>query len=98
MAPGLKSIEEATTIRHKILHAFEGAERLSGPVRHYRDKAQAYRAPLQSRMRGQIPAPDQPCMFKENSDDPSQGKRRNEAAQYGLAERRNRPHGVGIRA
>jgi hypothetical protein len=32
LAPGLKSIEEATTIRHKNLHAFEGAERLSGPV------------------------------------------------------------------
>jgi len=31
------------------------------------------RAPLQSRMRSQIPAPDQPCMFKENSDDPFQG-------------------------
>jgi NADH:ubiquinone reductase (H+-translocating) len=28
-APGLKSIEEATTIRHKILHAFEVAERIS---------------------------------------------------------------------
>ena len=27
-APGLKSIEEATTIRHKILYAFEVAERL----------------------------------------------------------------------
>jgi NADH dehydrogenase len=31
-APGLKSIEEATTIRHKILYAFEVAERLSDPV------------------------------------------------------------------
>jgi NADH:ubiquinone reductase (H+-translocating) len=30
-APGLKSIEEATTIRHKILYAFEVAERLSDP-------------------------------------------------------------------
>jgi NADH:ubiquinone reductase (H+-translocating) len=28
--PGLKSIEEATTVRHKILYAFEVAERLSG--------------------------------------------------------------------
>lgn len=31
-APGLKSIEEATTIRHKILYAFEAAERLSDPI------------------------------------------------------------------
>ena len=31
-APGMKSIEEATTIRHKILYAFEVAERLSDPV------------------------------------------------------------------
>jgi NADH:ubiquinone reductase (H+-translocating) len=30
-APSLKSIEEATTIRHKILYAFEVAERLSDP-------------------------------------------------------------------
>src|SRR5580692_10147797 len=30
-APGLKSIEEATAIRHKILYAFEVAERLSDP-------------------------------------------------------------------
>jgi NADH dehydrogenase len=30
-APGMKSIEEATTIRHKILYAFEVAERLSDP-------------------------------------------------------------------
>jgi NADH dehydrogenase len=30
-APGLKSIEEATTIRHKILYAFEVAERLTKP-------------------------------------------------------------------
>ena len=30
-APGLKSIEEATTIRHKILYAFEVAERISDP-------------------------------------------------------------------
>src|SRR6202035_2282670 len=30
-APGLKSIEEATTIRHKILYAFEVAERLTDP-------------------------------------------------------------------
>jgi len=30
-APGLKSVEEATTIRHKILYAFEVAERLSDP-------------------------------------------------------------------
>jgi NADH dehydrogenase len=32
-APGLKSIEEATTIRHKILYAFEVAERISDPLR-----------------------------------------------------------------
>src|SRR5216684_2828892 len=31
-APGMKSIEEATAIRHKILYAFEVAERLSEPV------------------------------------------------------------------
>ena len=31
-APGLKSIEEATNIRHKILYAFEVAERISDPV------------------------------------------------------------------
>src|SRR5690242_444885 len=31
-APGLKSVEEATIIRHKILYAFEVAERLSDPV------------------------------------------------------------------
>jgi NADH dehydrogenase len=31
-APGLKSIEEAITIRHKILYAFEVAERISDPV------------------------------------------------------------------
>jgi NADH dehydrogenase len=30
-APGLKSIDEATTVRHKILYAFEVAERLSDP-------------------------------------------------------------------
>ncbi len=30
-APGLKSIEEATEIRHKILYAFEAAERESDP-------------------------------------------------------------------
>lgn len=30
-APGLKSVEEATTVRHKILYAFEVAERLSDP-------------------------------------------------------------------
>src|SRR5215472_2143648 len=30
-APGLKSIEEATAIRHKILYAFEVAERISDP-------------------------------------------------------------------
>ncbi|PWT74505.1 MAG: FAD-dependent oxidoreductase [Proteobacteria bacterium] len=30
-APGLKSIEEATNIRHKILYAFEVAERLPDP-------------------------------------------------------------------
>jgi NADH dehydrogenase len=31
-APGLKSVEEATTIRHKILYAFEVAERLAEPA------------------------------------------------------------------
>jgi NADH:quinone reductase (non-electrogenic) len=31
-APGMKSIEEATDIRHKILYAFEVAERLADPV------------------------------------------------------------------
>jgi NADH:quinone reductase (non-electrogenic) len=31
-APGLKSLEEATNIRHKILYAFEVAERISDPV------------------------------------------------------------------
>ena len=31
-APGLKSVEEATTIRHKILYAFEVAERIIDPV------------------------------------------------------------------
>ena len=31
-APGLKSIEEATTIRHKILYAFEVAERIADPA------------------------------------------------------------------
>jgi NADH dehydrogenase len=31
-APGMKSIEEATNIRHKILYAFEVAERISEPV------------------------------------------------------------------
>ena len=31
-APGLKSIEEATNIRHKILYAFEVAERVPDPV------------------------------------------------------------------
>jgi NADH:quinone reductase (non-electrogenic) len=31
-APSLKSIEEATNIRHKILYAFEVAERLTDPV------------------------------------------------------------------
>jgi len=31
-APSLKSVEEATSIRHKILYAFEVAERLSDPV------------------------------------------------------------------
>ena len=30
-APGMKSIEEATIIRHKILYAFEVAERISDP-------------------------------------------------------------------
>jgi NADH dehydrogenase len=31
-APALKSIEEATLVRHKILYAFEVAERISDPV------------------------------------------------------------------
>src|SRR5580700_9587788 len=31
-APGLKSIEEATAIRHKILYAFEVAERICDPA------------------------------------------------------------------
>src|SRR5881296_4551106 len=31
-APGMKSVEEATNIRHKILYAFEVAERLSDPA------------------------------------------------------------------
>src|SRR2546426_11004300 len=31
-APSLKSVEEATSIRHKILYAFEVAERLSDPL------------------------------------------------------------------
>ena len=31
-APGLKSVEEATNIRHKILYAFEVAERIGDPV------------------------------------------------------------------
>ena len=31
-APGMKSVEEATSIRHKILYAFEVAERLTDPV------------------------------------------------------------------
>jgi NADH dehydrogenase len=31
-APGMKSVDEATAIRHKILYAFEVAERLSDPV------------------------------------------------------------------
>jgi NADH dehydrogenase len=31
-APGLKSIEEATVLRHKILYAFEVAERLEDPA------------------------------------------------------------------
>jgi NADH:ubiquinone reductase (H+-translocating) len=33
-APGLKTIEEATQIRHKILYAFEAAERESDPDKH----------------------------------------------------------------
>jgi len=31
-APGLKSVEEATTLRHKILYAFEIAERIPDPA------------------------------------------------------------------
>src|SRR5256714_8144501 len=34
-APSLKSIEEATTMRHKILYAFEVAERLSDPAQRH---------------------------------------------------------------
>ena len=33
-APALKTIEDATTIRHKILFAFEAAERISDPAEH----------------------------------------------------------------
>lgn len=33
VAPGLKTIEEATQIRHKILYAFEAAERESDPAK-----------------------------------------------------------------
>ena len=32
-APSLKSVEEATTIRHKILYAFEAADRVSDPAK-----------------------------------------------------------------
>jgi NADH dehydrogenase len=32
-APGMKSLEEATNVRHKILYAFEVAERLTDPGR-----------------------------------------------------------------
>src|SRR5256885_3666280 len=31
-APGMKSVEEATNIRHKILYAFEVAERVTDPL------------------------------------------------------------------
>ena len=31
-APGLKNVEEATLVRHKILYAFEAAERIMDPV------------------------------------------------------------------
>jgi NADH dehydrogenase len=31
-APGMKSVEEATNIRHKILYAFEVAERVADPI------------------------------------------------------------------
>ena len=31
-APGLKSVEEATLVRHKILYAFEVAERIQDPI------------------------------------------------------------------
>ena len=31
VAPGLKSLEDATRIRHKILYAFEAAERETDP-------------------------------------------------------------------
>ena len=34
-APGMKSVEEATNIRHKILYAFEVAERISDPVQRH---------------------------------------------------------------
>ena len=33
VAPGLKSIEDATAVRHKILYAFEAAERENDPAR-----------------------------------------------------------------
>lgn len=33
-APGLKSLEEATAMRHRILFAFEAAERTTDPVEH----------------------------------------------------------------
>ncbi len=33
VAPGLKSIEEATVVRHKILYAFEAAERETDPAK-----------------------------------------------------------------
>ena len=31
-APGMKSVEEATNIRHKIFYAFEVAERIEDPM------------------------------------------------------------------
>jgi NADH dehydrogenase len=34
-APGLKSVEDATTIRHKILVAFEAAERTADPIERF---------------------------------------------------------------
>jgi len=43
LAPGLKTIEDATAIRGKILRAFESAERLSAPgVQHTREQVDPY--------------------------------------------------------
>ncbi len=43
LAPGLKTIEDATAIRRKILRAFESAERLSAPgLNHRREEIKPY--------------------------------------------------------